>query len=208
MIVIETKTRIEVPESAASMFLRESDQVSGQPVFSSLLSSEQAPPRIGSLWEEQGGIYAGVMRGHDGKPDYHLILPPAAEIAEIAYGGRGQDEPGAACDWDGLRNTAALATSKHSHPAAAWARQQVTPCTRRLDHQQTARYTDLYLPSRRELRLAWTNVPELFTEGWYWSSTQCSPHGAWIQLFSNGLQSNVGKGYSYRARAVRRLIIQ
>jgi len=31
-------------------------------------------PRIGTAWPEQGGEYAGIVRGHDGGPDYHLIL--------------------------------------------------------------------------------------------------------------------------------------
>lgn len=32
-----------------------------------------AVPRIGSFWPEQGGIYAGIVAGEDGQPDYHLI---------------------------------------------------------------------------------------------------------------------------------------
>ncbi|MFA9275053.1 MAG: hypothetical protein ACEQSE_09295 [Candidatus Aquirickettsiella gammari] len=31
-------------------------------------------PRIGTLWVEHGGIYAGIVRGIDGASDYHLIL--------------------------------------------------------------------------------------------------------------------------------------
>lgn len=33
-------------------------------------------PRIGFKWQEQGGIYAGIARGRDGAPDYHLIVGP------------------------------------------------------------------------------------------------------------------------------------
>jgi hypothetical protein len=33
-------------------------------------------PRIGEAWEGQGGIYAGVVAGRDGTPDYHLIVGP------------------------------------------------------------------------------------------------------------------------------------
>jgi len=32
--------------------------------------------RIGTIWPGEGGIYAGVMRGRDGGPDYHLIVGP------------------------------------------------------------------------------------------------------------------------------------
>lgn len=35
-----------------------------------------AVPRIGQYWPGQGGIYAGIMRGRDGAPDYHLIVGP------------------------------------------------------------------------------------------------------------------------------------
>jgi Protein of unknown function (DUF1566) len=31
-------------------------------------------PKIGEYWTGQGGIYAGVARGLEGAPDYHLIL--------------------------------------------------------------------------------------------------------------------------------------
>ena len=32
------------------------------------------PPPIGDYWGGQGGIYAGVARGENGQPDYHLVL--------------------------------------------------------------------------------------------------------------------------------------
>lgn len=34
------------------------------------------PPRIGEVWSGQGGTYAGLCRGRDGGPDYHLIVGP------------------------------------------------------------------------------------------------------------------------------------
>lgn len=37
-------------------------------------------PRIGESW--QGGIFAGIARGRDGKPDYPLILGDAIEAAK------------------------------------------------------------------------------------------------------------------------------
>lgn len=30
-------------------------------------------PAIGQAWPEQGGTYAGILRGENGQPDYHLI---------------------------------------------------------------------------------------------------------------------------------------
>jgi hypothetical protein len=35
-----------------------------------------AAPTIGAVWPGQGGIYAGIVRGEEGKPDCHLIVPP------------------------------------------------------------------------------------------------------------------------------------
>lgn len=150
-------------------------------------------PRIGELWPEEGGIYVGVMRGEEGKPDYHLIAPVDAHTTDIACGGEGKDEPDAQSHWDGRANTAALCASKHKHPAAKWAA-----------GLQIDGHNDLYLPALRELRLCWANVPELFESAWYWTSTQCSSYSAWIQDFFNGSQNYGGKGYKSRARAVRR----
>lgn len=38
-----------------------------------------APPRIGAEWA--GGVYAGLVRGMDGAPDYHLIAGPEHDSA-------------------------------------------------------------------------------------------------------------------------------
>lgn len=39
------------------------------------------PPAIGTEWQGQGGIYAGIVRGLNGEPDYHLILGRGHETA-------------------------------------------------------------------------------------------------------------------------------
>jgi len=36
-------------------------------------------PQIGQVWEGQGGVYAGISRGRDLAPDYHLIVGPELE---------------------------------------------------------------------------------------------------------------------------------
>lgn len=150
-------------------------------------------PRIGEYWPEEGGIYAGIMRGESGKPDYYLIAPNDAHIESIAWGGQGKEEPGAVSLFDGRANTAALCASKHKHPAAEWAAALTIEG-----------HSDLYLPALRELRVLWANVPELFEAAWYWTSTQCSSFTAWYQRFGYGYQGNDDEGYMYRARAVRR----
>jgi hypothetical protein len=159
------------------------------------------PPLIGTAWPSQGGIYAGILRGEVGAPDFHLIIAsdPAGAIDAITWGGRNKDEPGAKSNLDGLTNTASLCQSKTDHPAAQWA------AAISIDG-----HSDFYLPARHELRLAYLNTPELFaTDDWYWSSTQHASHSdyAWHQHFGNGYQDNDGKSFEGRARAVRRLAI-
>ena len=159
-------------------------------------------PRLGQPWLGQGGSYGGVMRGLDGHPDYHLIVPtdPAAHIQEIIWGPTDHKVEGATSDWDGLANTKALASDSKAHPAAEWA------ASLRIEDGDNV-FTDLYLPSQREARLLSSTVPELFTSGWHWTSTQYSAHNAWVQHFSDGHQGCSGEGSSWQARAVRRIPI-
>jgi hypothetical protein len=155
-------------------------------------------PRVGEVWPGQG-IYCGIVRGEAGKPDHHLFAS-TDEItynAKVAWGPRDIDAKGATHERDGLANTSALNSHKATHPAAKWAASV---------HAEG--HTDWYLPSRRELRLLWVNVPELFESGWYWSSTQFSPYLAWNQYFGGGNQNGNGKAYEGRARAVRRFVIE
>ena len=199
MIQVRHSTEVEIPETTATRLLSQLlGQVAQDPGQSAVKVRVTTAPRIGQPWPGQGGVYAGIMRGHDGKPDYHLIVPadPAAYTDGITWGPRGRDIEGAKCEWDGRANTFALYSDGRDHPAAEWAYG--------LDIDG---HNDFYLPSRRELRLMWTNVPELFEPGWYWSSTQCSAGNAWLQGFGDGTQNILDKDGEYRARAVRRLII-
>ena len=44
------------------------------PELSQKSAISPSSPDIGEYWAGMGGIYAGVARGRDGEPDYHLIL--------------------------------------------------------------------------------------------------------------------------------------
>jgi hypothetical protein len=67
---------------------------------------------------------------------------------------------------------------------------------------------DYYLPAHNELMLMWICAPHLFNkEGWYWSSTQYSPDGAWVQDFERRQQHVNSKDDELRAVAVRRLVL-
>lgn len=155
----------------------------------------QKIPSIGEYWPAQGGVYAGLMRGENGQPDYHLIVAAGDDgfTEEITWGGHGQDEPGAKSERDGQANTLALVKSEHDHPAAEWA------AGLKIDG-----HDDWYLPARREAALCYATVPELFEKAWHWTSTQSSPGRAWSQTFVDGLQLSYPKGHELRARAVRR----
>lgn len=149
-------------------------------------------PAVGAVWPGQGGVYAGII--HCEGTDYHLIVSQAAEHSGLAWGGYGSEVDGASHDCDGQANTADLMADDTDHPAARWAAEV-----------NADGHADFYLPSRRELRLCWVNVPELFDKKtWYWTSTQYSAHFAWFQNFGDGGQGDDGKHYEGRARAVRR----
>ncbi|MDP3322668.1 MAG: DUF1566 domain-containing protein [Hydrogenophaga sp.] len=66
------------------------------------------------------------------------------------------------------------------------------------------------LPSRAELILLYENHKDQFEERAYWSNTQHASNSnyAWSQYFNDGSQDGTNKGSEFRARAVRRLVIQ
>jgi len=152
-------------------------------------------PAIGKEWPAQGGIFAGIMRGENGQPDYYLIVPAnIANNPKLEYGGYGKETTNTNHEFDGLANTKALADG--NHPAADWAA-----------NLNVNGFNDYYLPARRELSLCYANVPELFEKEWHWSSTQCSAGNAYVQGFSSGSQGSYHKEDDYRVRAVRRLSV-
>ncbi|OVE45612.1 DUF1566 domain-containing protein [Chromobacterium violaceum] len=184
------KATLTVPaEDAARILIEQFTRTSSTPAVKL--------PKIGELWPEQGGVYAGLMRGQSGQPDYHLIVADteAGFVKEITWGGYEKDEPNAKSEWDGQANTLALARSDIEHPAAEWA-----------SGLEINGYADWYLPARREAALCYANVPELFEKAWYWTSAQCSPGVAWYQGFVDGYQNTYHKGNELRARAVRRFV--
>lgn len=150
-------------------------------------------PAIGTEWPEQGGIYLGVMRGRDGHPDYDLIVAKAESDTKLKWGAHGEDSK-ATSKWDGLANTRVL-IEEGDHPAAEYAA-GIT-----IDG-----HSDFYLPAQAELMLAWTNAPEVFSEGWHWSSTQYSSYTAFNVDFYDGYTPITTKPSSFRVRPVRRIL--
>lgn len=52
-----------------------------------------------------------------------------------------------------------------------------------------------------------TGETNAFASGYYWSSTENGPNGAWAHTFDNGNQGNDGKNVSHYVRAVRRIAV-
>ena len=66
------------------------------------------------------------------------------------------------------------------------------------------------LPSRIEQAMLWANHRDQFKKDWYWSNeTHHSESGwAWYQSFDYGTQGDYYERNEFRARAVRRLVIE
>ncbi len=148
------------------------------------------PPALGQPWKDQGGIYAGVIRGDDGLA-YHLIVSEAEYELKGEWGNRGTEIEGADSKNDGAANTEAM------YKAGIQLAKDVLSI-------EVGRHEDFYLPSQCELNLCFANAREHFQKEWYWSSTQFSANYGWIQHFLNGSQSSNVKLAQLRARAVRR----
>ena len=75
---------------------------------------------------------------------------------------------------------------------------------------KTRQHQDFVAADRVDLYLAYTHAPQLFKKEWYWSATPCAGNEsyAWFQSFYHGSQFSYHKGYVYRARAVRRVILR
>ncbi|MNZ77526.1 hypothetical protein D3C78_960700 [compost metagenome] len=63
-------------------------------------------------------------------------------------------------------------------------------------------------PSQTAVDAFQSDGTEAFEGEWYWSSSQFSADLSWHQFFIGGDQSYYDKNGEFRARAVRRLIIQ
>lgn len=126
-------------------------------------------PQFSQVLVGEGGVFAGVMRGENGQPDYLLIV------------------------------------HAEQSPAKPW--QQQLDWAKGL---QADGHQDFRLPTRREMLVLYANAKDLFEDAWYWTSESNAslPSDAWLQDFGDGYQGYGLKGFSYRARAVRSVILQ
>jgi hypothetical protein len=146
------------------------------------------PPAPGQYWPGQGGIYAGICRGEDGQAPRHIIVATAPEASFTGvWGEYGKDVAGTKRRFDGRANTLAMAEAG-------------SEIAQRVLALQIDGHQDFHIPSRAEAALAFANVPELFTSGWHWTSTQHSRNYAFVQDFEVG---NSLWHYEYDGRRVR-----
>ncbi len=160
-----------------------------------------------------GGFYAGDFL-LDGKLAVLIVAPKAEGETILQWKTRETSTKGARSLRDGMANSAAMADAHH--PAATFCRDL-----------RISGFSDWYLPSRHEAALLAESLmpgsggvpeqttaaafqvdgPEAFEEAWYWTSTECSPGYAWVQLFYYGGQLGNGKSAECRVRAVRKIIL-
>lgn len=162
----------------------------------------KCPPRIGELWEEQGGLYAGIMRGEAAHADYHLIVPtdPRTSIKSIAWAKAEHVLQGVFSELDGLANTQLLCATADIFPAANWAR-----------GLHVNGFQDYYLPARHELLLMYLNLARIMRlHHCYWSSTIDAGNlsCAWVQDVNYGDQYTTLQSGLRSAWAVRRVMIE
>ena len=154
-------------------------------------------PRVGQVWDEQRGIFLGVMPGGNGGRDYALILPVSkdANLGKRPWGERGKDIPGATSDIDGAANTLAMANARYPKVVGVGA-------------MEVDGFSGLYIPARHEARLACLMAADLFDKNsWYWTSTQSSPNTAWCQGSGVAGQSTLDKGDTGVVRLFRRVFL-
>jgi hypothetical protein len=152
-------------------------------------------PRIGEYWKGQGGIYAGIMPDYVGTQPRFLVFATDESIDQ-SWGGFASAEPGARDPYNGAGNTHSLvscARRPHQHDAAHFA-----------DEYEKDGHQDFYLPSKRELDLAFHTIPETFDpKEWYWSSTEESKVMAYGRTSVEAELPSLFKHMSGRARPVR-----
>jgi len=162
------------------------------PVFCSV---GDAVPKLGDVWEGQGGIRAAECRAEDGGI-YDLVLVTGADgkpliLKDREWGCRGS-EIAAESLRDGVVNTKAMAEAG-------------SQLAKDIVAVKAEGNTDCYLPALCELNQVFANMGHLLEKDVYWSSTQFSAGYAWGQAFSSGTTNTWDKNDSYRALVVRRV---
>jgi hypothetical protein len=149
----------------------------------------------------QGGKIAYILQsgdpGYDANVTHGIIAAPSDQSAGATWGCYGTTISGAdgTALGTGNQNTLDIVAGCGEEGIAA-----------RLCHDLVLDgYSDWYLPSLGELNILYINrvVVGGFANAWYWSSSEQRSDAAWMQIFTNFLQTNGGKSTTFRVRAVR-----
>lgn len=151
--------------------------------------------------EYLGGKIAYILQPGDPgyiAGEYHGLIASASDQSTFAaWGCYGTNIPGAEgiILGTGNQNTIDIVTGCGTGGIAA----------RICDDLVLEDYSDWYLPGKDELNKLYLNQIAIggFSNSYYWSSSEIDSYGAWRQLFTNGVQNNFLKNYSFYVRAVR-----
>lgn len=155
------------------------------------IEANSVPP-VGKPWPGEGGVNGGLFQG--GERPYYLIIPTGADAeAKMEFGSFGKELDGAMSPHDGMTNTADLVETDNAYPAAQF-------CAK----FERDRHKDYYLMSRREASFLEGTVPQVFSGGTHWTSTQSSANLAYGVDFEGGWLNYDVKGYERLVRPVRR----
>ena len=156
-----------------------------------VVAANSIPP-VGEPWPGEGGVNGGLFQG--GERPYYLIIPTGADAeAKMEFGSFGKELDGAMSPHDGMTNTADLVETDNTYPAAQF-------CAK----FERDGYKDYYLMSRREASFLEGTVPQVFSGGTHWTSTQYSANHAYYVDFEAGWLFSHGKSYERLVRPVRR----
>ena len=153
-----------------------------------------------------GGIIASLDTG----TGVALIATAADQTNSVKWGGTGTDItaitdiatiPNASADFDGETKTAAIVAQLGNNGGADYAAKLCADLVE-------GGFDDWYLPAEGELNELFKNIGNAGTgqmpDGFYWSSTERSPTGAWYIGFANSAVSSISKDANYRCRCVRK----
>ncbi len=171
------------------------------PTMNLMAASASVAPSVRSIWDDQGGTYAGIVAPWDGAPQYGLVaaLIPEAKIKPAKFG-PAETLPSGSSRWDGAANMHALLQADPDNEIA-----------NRIRDLRAGGFTDWHWPSRVESALLYASLGDLIHEflgtwgAWICEQPPDDPSLAYVQYFDIGPQYWNHKGNEFGAVAVRRV---
>jgi hypothetical protein len=170
-----------------------------------LIASPKAGGELRGAWNDSADSVAGALSYCDGRANTAAMAEAGSNLAKQVLA----LEIDGFADWYLPAQDELELLYRHFKPTAyhnsLYARSGVNASASPATHAYTADS-----PSQTSIESFKDGQVNAFDEDWYWSSTQHAglPDYAWVQYFDNGNQYCSRKSDQYRARAVRRLVIQ